>query len=119
MTEIKIKRVYQIADEKDDVRILIDGLWPRGIKKRDAKIDLWIKEIAPSTELRKWFNHEPEKWTEFCRKYYKELNSKGDFIQVILNYLKKHDVTLLYGAKEERFNNAVALKNYLKQQLNL
>ena len=97
------------------MRILIDRLWPRGIKKEDAKIDLWLKDIAPSSDLRKWFNHRPEKWEEFCERYHKELSLKQELIQTLLEGIKRHDVTLLYGAKDEKFNNAVALKGYLER----
>ena len=115
MNVFKIKRIYQEADKNDGMRILIDRLWPRGIKKEDAKIDLWLKDIAPSSDLRKWFNHKPEKWTEFCEGYHKELSLKQELIQTLLDGIKKHDVTLLYGVKDEKFNNAVALKGYLER----
>lgn len=114
MHELKIKRIYQEADKKDGMRILIDRLWPRGIKKEEGKIDLWLKDIAPSSDLRQWFNHRPEKWTEFCKRYHKELSLKQALIQTLLDAIKKHDVTLLYGAKDEKFNNAIALKEYLE-----
>lgn len=117
MPTLKIKRVYQEADKRDGMRILIDGLWPRGIKKADAKIDLWLKDIAPSADLRKWFNHEPEKWAKFRERYYQELKLKQATVQNLLQILKKNDVTFLYGAKDERFNNAVALKEYLEPSL--
>lgn len=113
MYKLNIKRIYQEADKKDGVRILIDRLWPRGIKKEEAKIDLWLKDIAPSSSLRIWFNHKPEKWVEFCKRYHKELGLNQDLIQTLLDVIKKHDVTLLYGAKDERFNHAIALKEYL------
>lgn len=114
MPTLKIKRVYQEADKGDGMRILIDGLWPRGIKKADAKIDLWLKDIAPSPDLRKWFHHEPEKWIEFRKRYHQELNLKQALIQNLLQILEKNDVTFLYGAKDEKFNNAMALKDYLE-----
>lgn len=114
MHVFKIKRIYQGVDKRDGMRILIDKLWPRGIKKEDAKIDLWLKDIAPSSDLRKWFNHRPEKWEEFCERYHKELSLKQELIQTLLEGIKRHDVTLLYGAKDEKFNNAVALKGYLE-----
>jgi uncharacterized protein YeaO (DUF488 family) len=118
MLRLKIKRIYQDPDKNDGTRILIDGLWPRGIKKTDAKIDLWLKDIAPSADLRKWFNHEPEKWAEFRERFYQELNLKQEAVQILLDILKKpHNVTLLYGSKEERYNNAVALKEYLEHHL--
>lgn len=112
--EFRIKRIYEEPDKKDGVRILIDRLWPRGIRKEDAKIDLWLKDIAPSADLRKWFNHRPEKWAEFCERYHKELTFKQELINNLLDVVKEHDVTFLYGAKDERFNNAVTLKAYLE-----
>ena len=112
--KFEIKRIYEEVDKKDEMRILVDRLWPRGIKKEDAKIDMWLKDIAPSSELRKWFNHRPEKWAEFCERYHKELASKQEIIKNLLEVVKKHDVTLLYAAKDQKFNNAAALKTYLE-----
>ena len=113
---IKIKRVYEKAEESDGIRILVDRLWPRGIKK--AKVDYWLKEISPSNELRKWFSHDFNKWEEFKNKYFNELNSKKELINFLLEIIKKNsNVTLLYSAKEEKYNNAVALKEYLQDLL--
>lgn len=109
---IKIKRIYEEAKKSDGFRILVDRLWPRGIKKDN--IDLWLKEIAPSDSLRKWYNHELEKWPEFQQRYAKELKDKEEWIDTIRNEEKKHLVTLLYSAKETKCNNAVALKNFLE-----
>jgi uncharacterized protein YeaO (DUF488 family) len=92
------------------MRILVDEPWPRSIKKEDAKIDLWLKNIAPSAGLRTWFKHDPKKWQEFYKRYTQELKLKEASILALLSYLKERNATLLYGAKEERFNNAVALK---------
>ncbi|WP_010301893.1 DUF488 domain-containing protein [Candidatus Odyssella thessalonicensis] len=114
MAELKIKRIYQAAENEDGLRVLVDGLWPRGISKEKSHIDLWLKEVAPSSFLRKWYNHDPEKWTEFCNRYNKELDFKKDYLQPIIRSLKAQNVTLLYGAKEERFNNAAALKEYIR-----
>lgn len=111
---LKLKRIYQEADKKDGLRILVDGLWPRGIRKDNSLINLWLKDIAPSADLRRWFNHEPEKWEEFCKRYHKELHLKRELVQRLLDTLKEHDVTLLYAAKDERYNNAAALKEYLE-----
>lgn len=113
MKNITIKRVYLPAEKSDGYRILIDRLWPRGLTKAKASIDLWLKEVAPSTELRKWFNHDPEKWTEFKKKYYKELSQNKDALNVIIEKSKTHNVTLVFGSKEEKYNDAVALKEYL------
>jgi len=113
MMELKTKRIYQAVDNEDGLRVLVDGLWPRGIKKAEAHIDLWLKEIAPSPSLRKWFHHTPEKWVEFCHHYHKELDSKKDSLQPVFKALKSENVTLLYSSKEEIFNNANALKKYI------
>jgi uncharacterized protein YeaO (DUF488 family) len=111
---IKIKRIYDLPSAEDGVRILIDRLWPRGLSKNGAKVDLWLKEIAPSDKLRKWFAHEPKKWIEFKQKYFKELNPNQERVDLIIKKAKGGNVTLLFGAKEERFNNAVALKEYIE-----
>ena len=112
-----IKRVYDAPSADDGERILVDRLWPRGISKEKARIDYWLKEIAPSTELRKWFNHEHEKWEEFKQKYFEELNSNPEAVKEILELSGKKTVTILYSAKEERFNNAVALREYLENYI--
>lgn len=111
---IKIKRIYEPVDKADGYRVLVDRLWPRGIKKETAGIELWLKEIAPSTELRKWFNHDPEKWESFRKKYYAEL--KGNpAVKEMKAVLKKHTVTtLLYSAKNEDYNQAIVLAEYLR-----
>lgn len=111
---IKIKRIYETAEKDDGFRILVDRLWPRGISKEKAKIDLWLKEIAPSESLRKWFSHDLKKCGAFKEKYYKELGSKQDMLSQIYSHAKKGTVTLLYAAKEEACNNAVVLEEYLK-----
>ncbi len=111
---LKIKRVYDPPAQADGKRILIDRLWPRGLKKEDARIDEWMKEIAPSNELRQWFSHDPEKWVEFKRKFFKELDRQRTSVETIVGLSKKGTVTLLFGSKEERYNNAVALKEYIE-----
>jgi len=111
---IKIKRIYDPPSHDDGKRILIDRLWPRGLKKENAKLDEWIKEIAPSTELRTWFGHDPDKWGEFKRLFFLELRKKQDEIDKISNAARKETVTLLYGSKEEHYNNATALKEYIE-----
>lgn len=111
--EIKIKRVYEPPDKNDGFRILVDRLWPRGLTKEKAAVDLWLKEIAPTTELRKWFNHDPEKWTGFKKKYAAEVKANKDAVKVIKDQMKKSDVTLLYGARDEVHNEALVLKNLL------
>lgn len=114
---MKVKRIYEKAQKSDGFRILVDRLWPRGIKKDDAHIDLWLKEIAPSDSLRKWFNHDPKKWPEFQKRYGKELKDKKEMVDKIRNEEKKHTVSLLYGTKETEHNNAVALKNFLENKI--
>ena len=112
---ITIKRVYQNYEPSDGFRVLIDRLWPRGISKEKAKIDLWLKDIAPSNELRKWFNHEPAKWDEFGKRYHQELDSKSNLIEDLKRLTSQHNtLTLLYSAADEKLNNAVALIKYLE-----
>ena len=111
---IKIKRVYDEPNESDGFRILVDRLWPRGLSRSKIKLDLWLKDIAPSDELRKWFSHDPKKWEEFKSRYFKELDEKKELVELIIEKASRGVVTLLYGAKDERFNNAVALKEYIE-----
>lgn len=108
------KRVYEPAAKDDGYRVLVDRLWPRGLTKAKAHVDLWLKEVAPSTELRKWFGHEPEKWPEFQKRYRAELNEEG--LASLKRLEKEHKkVTLLYGAKGEERNQAVALLKILQK----
>jgi uncharacterized protein YeaO (DUF488 family) len=117
MTTILLKRVYDPAEKSDGFRILVDRLWPRGLKKENAHADVWMKEVAPSAALRKWFNHEPEKWIEFNKKYKAELKSSPQ-IKELIQYCKKHKaVTLLYSAKDEEHNQAVALGQFINRML--
>ncbi|HLG33194.1 MAG TPA: DUF488 family protein [Ignavibacteriaceae bacterium] len=115
MPNIQIKRIYEPANRQDGCRVLVDRIWPRGIKKDDASINLWLKEIAPSTELRKWYSHDPEKWKKFKTKFFKELDERKELVEVLIKNAKKQKLTLLYSAKEERFNNAAALKEYIEK----
>lgn len=110
---IKIKRIYNPLSKEDGFRILVDRLWPRGLSKEKAKVDLWLKEIAPSDHLRKWYGHDPKKWTEFRKKYFNELKDKDELVNLIARKLKEGTITFLYSSKEEKINNAVALKEYL------
>ena len=114
---IKIKRVYDKPSRDDGKRILIDRLWPRGIKKEDAHIDEWLKEVAPSNELRKLFDHDPDKWAEFKKRFFTELHGKQDMVDGVISAARKGMVTLLFGSKEERFNNAVALQEYIESRV--
>lgn len=110
---IKIKRVYESFDKNDGFRILIDRLWPRGLTKEKAKIDIWLKDVAPSDSLRKWFGHDPAKWNEFKKRYFQEIKGKAELIKTIKDKMRKGTVTLAYGAKDIEHNNAQALKEYL------
>ena len=113
---IKIKRVYQKPEKNDEFRILVDRLWPHGLNKKKAKIDLWMKEIAPSTELRKWFSHKLERWQKFRKKNLRELRQKKDLINKIKKIEKeKRTTTLLFSAKDEEHNNAIVLKEFLNE----
>jgi uncharacterized protein YeaO (DUF488 family) len=114
---LKIKRVYDPPSRDDGKRILVDRLWPRGLKKENARIDEWIKEIGPSTELRKWFSHDPEKWEEFKRRFFKELQKNGETVDRVIATAKKSTVTLLFGSREERYNNALALKEFIESRI--
>jgi uncharacterized protein YeaO (DUF488 family) len=114
---IAIKRVYEKPEEKDGARILVDRLWPRGLTKKKAKIDLWLKEVAPSTELRKWFGHEAPKWDEFQARYKNELKNRGKELSSILEMAAQSQVTLVYGAKDEVHNDAVLLQKILLAKL--
>ncbi|KTD08974.1 uroporphyrin-III C- methyltransferase [Legionella gratiana] len=109
MFAIKMKRIYEKPEPEDGYRILVDRLWPRGIKKENAAIDLWLKEIAPSNSLRKWFHHDLEKWPEFQERYAQELAHEKKLITTITENAKHHTVTLLYAAKDKTHNNAAAL----------
>lgn len=112
---LAIKRIYEPATPKDGFRILVDRLWPRGLSKANASVDLWLKALAPSTELRKWFGHDPEKWKEFRQRYFAELGDHAEDIGQVRNMAKRRRVTLVYGAKDISHNNAVALMEYLKR----
>lgn len=111
---LKIKRVYDDISQQDGKRILVDGVWPRGIKKEDLEHDDWMKDIAPSTDLRKWFNHDAEKWDEFKKKYKKELKDHKEDLKLLKEDSDGHNVTLLYAAKDEEHNQAVVIKEYVE-----
>lgn len=116
MYTLSIKRVYDEPSASDGVRILVDRLWPRGESKEKAHIDLWLKEVAPSTNLRKWFNHEPAKFEEFSKKYSEELKNNNSVNQII-DILKRKNVSLIYAAKDEQINQAVVLRNFILKKL--
>jgi len=113
--KVKIKRVYDRNDTSDGKRILIDRLWPRGLTKEKAKIDVWVKEIAPSSDLRKWFSHDPAKWTEFQKRYKLELDKNNEAVSKVRKILEQGPSTLVYSAKDEKHNDAVVLKSYLER----
>lgn len=114
MTQVYCKRVYLPASDTDGFRVLVDRLWPRGIKKENAHVDMWAKALAPSTELRKWFGHDPERFEEFARRYEEELSANAE-AWALLKEIRTHDVvTLLFGAKDEKYNNAVVLSRILQ-----
>ena len=113
---IKLKRVYEKPERTDGLRILVDRLWPRGLTKQKAALDLWLKEIAPSTELRKWFGHDPEKWAEFRRRYGAELKSHPDELKTLKSRAREGTVTLLYGARDQEHNEAAVLHELLKKK---
>ena len=120
MKELRIKRIYETIEEQDGYRVLTDRLWPRGIAKAKAAIDLWEKTVAPSTELREWFGHIPERFPEFTERYLQELEDNSDatkFVELCQKQLEKNNVTLLYGAKDEVHNQAVVLQNFINQHL--
>ena len=110
---LKIKRIYDGEASADGRRILVDRLWPRGIKKEAVRVDEWIKDIAPSTELRRWFAHDPSKWTEFKTRYCRELEAKKDLLDTLSRQASGRTVTLLYSARDVRHNNAAALRELL------
>lgn len=112
---LKIKRVYEKPDKDDGIRILVDRLWPRGLTKEKARIDKWIKDIAPTDTLRKWFAHKEERWKEFKKRYFEELKEKKDLIKELRTLSKNDTVTLLYGAKDKERNNAQVLLEFLKE----
>ena len=112
--KLRTKRVYDPPAAADGRRILVDRLWARGLSKSKAKIDFWAKAIAPSTALRKWYGHDPDKWQEFRRRYFAELNRNPEGVAELRAHLGKGTVTLLFSSKETRLNNAGALREYLE-----
>jgi uncharacterized protein YeaO (DUF488 family) len=111
---IQLKRVYEKPSRKDGVRILVDRLWPRGLTKERAAVSLWLKDVAPSSELRKWFGHDPAKWKEFQVRYRKELRQKKDALKLLKQKSEDRTVTLVYGARDEQHNEAVVLRKLVE-----
>lgn len=112
---IYLKRVYEKPVSEDGKRILVERLWPRGLKKGEAKVDEWLKDIAPSSDLRKWYNHDPAKWVEFKKQYWSELKNKKELVEKLEKESNDRRVTFLFGSKEEKLNSAEALKEYLEK----
>lgn len=114
---IKVKRAYEPATAEDGTRYLVERLWPRGVKKEALQVEAWLKDVAPSDQLRRWFGHEPEKWAEFRRRYSKELDKNSDAWEPLRDAARSGMVTLVYSARDTEHNNAVALKEYLEAHL--
>ncbi|MFU0504220.1 DUF488 domain-containing protein [Pseudaminobacter sp. NGMCC 1.201702] len=114
--DVRIKRIYDSRSDADGMRILIDRLWPRGLKKEDAGIDLWLKEIAPSDDLRRWFHHEAGKWAEFRERYEKELRENEAAVKTLEDRIGRATATLLYGAKDTEHNQAIVLRDFLMKR---
>jgi uncharacterized protein YeaO (DUF488 family) len=112
---IRLKRVYEAAEPHDGFRVLVDRLWPRGVRKDEAAVDLWLKDVAPSDELRRWFGHDPSRWKEFCRRYRAELRRQPDALAQLRDKASVGTTTLLYAARDAEHNNAMALKNILQE----
>jgi uncharacterized protein YeaO (DUF488 family) len=115
-TMIQLKRAYDEPSQKDGSRILVERLWPRGLTKEKAALDLWLKDVAPSPELRKWFGHDPAKWKQFEQRYWKELQSRTEAVDVLRRKSKQGTVTLVYAAHDEEHNGALALKEFLERR---
>ncbi len=114
---IRIKRAYDTPSQQDGRRYYVDRLWPRGIKKENLQVESWLREVSPSDELRHWYNHQPEKWEEFQRRYFAELEQKPDIWQPLLEAARRDDITLVFSSSELRINNAAALKKFLEARL--
>jgi uncharacterized protein YeaO (DUF488 family) len=110
---VKLKRAYEPASETDGTRVLVDRLWPRGVSKADAALDQWMKEIAPSTGLRKWFGHDPDRWEEFCRRYSEELHQNAELLSQLRSLARQRPVTLVYSAHDEVHNDAIVLRDVI------
>jgi uncharacterized protein YeaO (DUF488 family) len=112
---IRLKRAYEAASKADGLRILVERLWPRGVSKRAARIDLWLKDLAPSTELRTWYGHDPARWPSFRKRYWAELKAAGDVPALLRHVADGRTVTFVYAAADEERNSAVALKEFLER----
>lgn len=112
---IRLKRVYKAVSKQDGFRVLVERLWPRGITKERAAIDLWLKDVAPSPRLRTWFGHEPSKWSQFRERYWTELKKEKGSLSQLRQHTKKHTVTFVYAARDEQHNSAVVLKEFIER----
>jgi uncharacterized protein YeaO (DUF488 family) len=117
MAEVRIRRVYDPPSSDDGRRLLVDRLWPRGVSKARADLDAWVKDVAPSTELRQWFGHDPDRWDEFQRRYRRELDANPDAVQALVDAAGDGPVTLVYAARDEQHNDAVVLMQVLQERL--
>ena len=115
---IRVKRVYDPHEPDDGLRYLVDRLWPRGMKKENLRMDGWLKEVAPSNNLRNWYGHDPARWQEFCARYHEELEAHSEAWRPLLELARKQDFTLLFSAHDVERNNAVALRSFLEARLN-
>jgi len=114
---IRIKRAYERPEPGDGARFLVDGLWPRGVKKADLDLEAWVKAVAPSAKLRQWFSHDPAKWAEFQKRYSTELDKKPETWETLLDAARKANITLVFGARDSEHNNALVLKAYLERRM--
>ncbi|MET3755330.1 uncharacterized protein YeaO (DUF488 family) [Rhizobium binae] len=112
---MRIKRIYEPKEDKDGTRILVDRLWPRGLKKQGAAVDAWLKDIAPSPALRRWFGHDPAKWSEFQRRYREELKKNSSAVEELERRIGHSDATLLYAAKDQAHNHAIVLQRFIRE----
>lgn len=116
-TDIKLKRAYDALTAADGTTFLVERLWPRGVKKTALQVDAWLKDVAPSTALRRWFGHDPKKWNEFRRRYFHELSANAEVLKPIIKASRRGPVTLVYSSHDMEHNNAVALKGYVEAQI--
>ncbi len=114
--ELRLKRIYEAPSPGDGTRVLVERLWPRGVTKRRASLDLWLREVAPSPALRRWYDHEPARWEEFVRRYWAELSEHRSVVGMLRKELERGNVTLVYAAADVEHNSALALKRYLEQR---
>lgn len=113
---IRIKRIYDPISDEDGIRVLVDRLWPRGMSKREARVGLWARDLAPSDQLRRWYDHEPDLWDEFQRRYFRELDDNTAAVQELMSAIPHSAVTFLFSSRDTEYNNAVALRSYLERR---